>query len=248
MLADLQIVDWDLCLVGDGSGNSWKNGCGWACVLVDRVSQWQSPFFGGMSAGSISLAEFMPYFQALSFYHHEFGRERLKFRGRLQVHVITDSQVISQHGNQVADPRNALPKTQQAMWAGMREFGTMGYEFHYHWARRSTSVLNKYVDLLSVMGRKSMQELTSPTLSLHQRMQIRRVAQIGQLALDNDQADLRAMAGQLLEALQLACSAIGLAPSRAAQQIEGIKLTDPASGQEITLAELNPLEPPAAHD
>ena len=32
----LDVQDWELLLVGDGSGNGWSTANGWACTLIDR--------------------------------------------------------------------------------------------------------------------------------------------------------------------------------------------------------------------
>ena len=37
-LKHLKIDQWDALIVGDGSGTGWKQGAGWAAVLIDHTS------------------------------------------------------------------------------------------------------------------------------------------------------------------------------------------------------------------
>jgi hypothetical protein len=98
------------------------------------------------------------------------------------------------------------------------------------------------------MGRKATQELNSPTMSPADLLKIRRVVQIGQLALENDQAALRPVLQQTLQAIQMMSQSVGLAPSRIAQQVENVRVVDPLTNEPVSLDELNPLEDPHAED
>lgn len=159
LLVELQITAWDLLLVGDGSGTGWNDCCGWACAMIDRYSRDVRPFFGAMSVGSVNVAEFMPYYQALAWFHSQHGQQRLKERGLLRVHIITDSDTTVSHGTQSANPTQPLPKVNRMLWAGMRQLGAEGYHIHYHWARRSTTLLNWYSDLLASLSRRAIKNL-----------------------------------------------------------------------------------------
>ena len=35
MLERFKITDWDLLLIGDGSGSNWSYECGWGCVSIE---------------------------------------------------------------------------------------------------------------------------------------------------------------------------------------------------------------------
>jgi hypothetical protein len=106
--------------------------------------------------GSVNLAEMMPYFQTLIWYHQYNGRERLRHRGVLNVHVISDSQTTVTHGSLAAKPGRELPKVQRPLWAGMRELGHMGYSLHWHWAVRSSNSLNLLADLIAALARREI--------------------------------------------------------------------------------------------
>ncbi len=152
-----KIREWDLLLIGDGSGSSWRGPCGWASTLITRWSRDRHVFFGAANMGSVNVAEMMPYLQALTWYHHHAGRVEIKKRGLLQVHVITDSRTTVTHGRAAANLGAELPKIpQRALWAGMRELGRMGYDLQWHWAQRSTSSLNFLADLIAALARREL--------------------------------------------------------------------------------------------
>lgn len=153
------VNDWDLLLVGDGSGNRWNSPCGWACVLVERG---RSPHlcYGGMSVGSNNLAEVMPYLQALTWYHDATRTPKRKRVGLVRVVVVTDSQLVVNHGTTAMDPSKALPTRHRAIWAAFREFGRCGYQIEFHYAPRNSSLWNQAADLVASLSRKALKNLT----------------------------------------------------------------------------------------
>lgn len=164
LLNRLQIQDnsWDLLLVGDGSGTGWLNGCGWAAALVDKLTRGRRLFFGGMNAGSVNLAEMLPYLQALTWFHATHGASRLKQCGTLLVHILTDSQVIANEGTKAANLSEELPRSRIALWAAMREFRRLGYRLTYHWTPRSSYDLNLVADLISSLCRRQVITIDGP--------------------------------------------------------------------------------------
>lgn len=155
--AGIQEVDWDLVLIGDGSGTGWEDAAGWAGVLIDKETRGRRLMYGAMNKGSVNLAELMPYVQSLAWYHSQFGESALKRKGMLRVHVITDSQVTAQHGIQSCRPGEPLPNVpQRTLWAAVREMTRIGYVIQWHWAARSTSGLNYLSDLVAGLSRRSV--------------------------------------------------------------------------------------------
>ena len=59
ILNKLQIDDWDVLLIGDGSGAGWNllSGCGWASVLIDKYSNNHKIFMGATTPGTITIGE-----------------------------------------------------------------------------------------------------------------------------------------------------------------------------------------------
>jgi len=157
LLSKACIAEWDLLMVGDGSGTGWNEPNGWACVLIDRQTRLRKLFYGGSNAGSVNFAELMPYFQGLTWFHSQHGKRRLKERGFQRVHVITDSQVTALHGNRSANPREDLPSVpQRPLWAAVREQCRIGYQLQFHWAARMTNDLNYISDLVAGLTRRAL--------------------------------------------------------------------------------------------
>jgi hypothetical protein len=153
------ITAWDVLLVGDGSGNEWDKACGWAGVLIDRETRGRRLDWGAMNPGSINFAETMPYLQLINWYdQHGGGKERLRQYGFVRVHIITDSQVIARWGTASAGSGD-LPRNHIVMWAGLRELRRLGYQFTFHWANRSESLLNWMADLVAGMARRELLRL-----------------------------------------------------------------------------------------
>lgn len=153
----LGIKCWDLLFFADGSGTGWSDACGYAGVLIDKLTREYSLYSGALNAGSINLAEFLPYLHGMTWYHANVGRKRIEARsGVLYVHIITDSKVTVEHGRQACDLSQPLPKVQQALWASFREFCRLGYNFSFHWQERSSSLMNQCCDLVASLARRSL--------------------------------------------------------------------------------------------
>jgi ribonuclease HI len=154
-LADsLGIKGADLILCGDGSGSTWQLGCGWACLIFERASGARYLTLGGMNLGSVNLAELMAYTHALTWWHATRGLDMLHRKGRLSVHIITDSQLTVNLGMQVA-AEQPLPAPNRAYWAAMREMQRTGFFMHWHHVHRNLSYGNWLCDLVSSEARRA---------------------------------------------------------------------------------------------
>lgn len=170
ILTRLSITSWDLLIVGDGSGSGWASSCGWASVLVDRnnlvgrAMHGRRFFYGAMNQGSVNLAESMPYLHALQWYDANFGKNLLRTRGTLNVHILTDSQTIAHWGTRAMQPGTEVPRKGLAVWAAMREFRRVGYHCHMHWAARMTTDMNWVADAIAGLSRTQMKEALDITI------------------------------------------------------------------------------------
>lgn len=163
----MQIAEWDVLLVGDGSGTGWNDANAYASVLIDKLTRGRKTFWGGNRYGSVNLAEMEAVLKPLIWYHNEYGKKRLKIRTPQIIHVLTDSQVTAGHGARTANPREPLPEVpHRPLWAAMREFARMGYQLEYHWAKRCDSDLNILSDLIAGLTRREILgvEVTEPYL------------------------------------------------------------------------------------
>ena len=156
ILDSLQIDEWDVLLIGDGSGAGWNllSGCGWASVLIDKYSNNHKVFMGATSPGTITIGELSPYLFAMNWYMSSDGpgSARVKaasFSGKLlRVHIISDSEIIVKSGN-----RTQSRKSNRALWAAMDFFATQGCSIQYHHIKRSTVLMNVLMDELARQSR-----------------------------------------------------------------------------------------------
>ena len=158
------IRQWDVLLFGDGSGSQWGMPAGWAGVVVDRQTRGRKLLYMAINECSINLAESMPYWYMINWYDQVIGKQRLKDVGVLNIHVITDSQVVATWGTKATQLGEALPRKHLMVWAGVRELCRMGYRYHFHWAPRSTSLLNWSCDLVAGMARRQLQAVANDPL------------------------------------------------------------------------------------
>ncbi len=169
LLSFLQIRDWDLLLVGDGSGVGWSHPIGCATVLIDRATGERKMFAMGMNAGTITVAEMMPYAYALLWYTSEQGPGKHRTTSvagagmPFQVHIITDSKHVADAGNHRQQRTSHRP-----IWAMFDKFASMGYQLRFHHVKRSRVDLNVWADLAAGFARQRMLEFDSDVMSAWQ--------------------------------------------------------------------------------
>lgn len=116
-----------------------------------------------MDCGSVNFAESMPYVQALTWYDNNYGKEILNGLGFLNVHILTDSQVIAHWGTTAMSSSGEPPPRKQLMlWAGMRELRRVGYHCTFHWAPRLTTEFNWAADLMAGISRREVMNALDP--------------------------------------------------------------------------------------
>jgi ribonuclease HI len=145
LLAEHVANDWEMVLIGDGSGTGWQGGCGWASVSVVRRPSRRLPgeidwvghlWQGGMNAGTSNVAELMAYVAPLLWYQTTFDdlRER-------HVHIFSDSQYVV--GS--ADPAKRRRQNGVLIQAFHHLRGA-GLCLHWHWMKRNTTRLHRLMD------------------------------------------------------------------------------------------------------
>jgi ribonuclease HI len=155
--------DWDVVIVGDGSGGGWDLGCGWAAVLIDHYTNLRKQVHGSWSCGTSYIGELMAYLHAMVWYSSGVGHQRIQdMRSRgmvrpVKVHIITDSEILVNQGN-----GGAHRKAARELWASMDAYITGGYQFHWHWCPRDTVGLNMLTDHLSRESRQAIQGIVAP--------------------------------------------------------------------------------------
>lgn len=159
LLNHLKITEWDAIIVGDGSGSGWKMGAGWAAVLIDKYSGARKLFYGAMNTGTVSLGELFPYLHALCWYTGRDGpgrhrrRELQSVQRQMQIHIVTDSQIIAMAGN-----RPQSRRSHQELWTAFDEFRKRGFVLTFHYVGRAKVDLNVLVDEVSRQARIDVEE------------------------------------------------------------------------------------------
>lgn len=129
-------------------------GAGWAAVLIDKYSGARKLFYGAMNTGTVTLGELFPYLHALSWYTGRDGPGRARRRElqaanrQMQVHIVTDSQIIAMAGN-----RPESRRAHQELWKAFDEFRNRGFVLTFHFVERARINLNVLVDEVSRQAR-----------------------------------------------------------------------------------------------
>lgn len=160
---------WDAIIVGDGSGGGWHLPTGWAGVLVDRAERGRVRFYGGMSSGTINIAELMPYVQAMRWYsaHRRRRADAGKAGAALcRVHVVTDHLAIAQEGTALVRGEKLVRDlgANRPDWAALMAFEWEGFCFAFHWIERATAALNVWSDEQAKICFRAMKEMPAPSL------------------------------------------------------------------------------------
>lgn len=157
LLTKTEIDDFDLLLVGDGSGSKWGQGAGWASVAVlpDRLER--EVFYGACNNATVNFAELAAYLAPISWFVSKVKSEDLRPRrgGLFEIHVITDSQYAQTKGGK---PAFMSVTHNFLLVAGYQVLGHKGFNVTWHWLERDTSDLNKLVDELSRSARIGLSE------------------------------------------------------------------------------------------
>jgi hypothetical protein len=158
LLDHIGVTEWDVLLVGDGSGVGWADPIGSYCVLIDHKSGARTAFAAGLSAGTITIAEMLPYALAMLWYSSDQGpgpalvaHKATVDRKSVSVHVVSDSQAFVTMGNNRASRRQHRP-----LWAMYTSMGAMGYDFKFHHVGRDRIALNVLADVGAGLARKAM--------------------------------------------------------------------------------------------
>jgi hypothetical protein len=152
---NVKTSEWDLLLVGDGSGEEWTRPCGWCCALIDRHTGTRKIFTGALSEGTVSLVEIMPYKHALSWYTGSKGpmRELRKKIGQrdIRVHIVTDNSYVASYGERLAQGTTRIEDVRNNVmdWAGLMAVQTMGVALYFHHILRTTIALNVLADAVA---------------------------------------------------------------------------------------------------
>lgn len=124
----LGLPNYDLLLIGDGSGTTAAKASGWACYVYDYSNESLSFNFGGATLGTNNYAELMPYIQALwldSVSVHQKPR---------RVEIVSDSELSVKCGNhEYSRNSNGI------LWASLDWLELHGYIIHWNHVPRNSN-------------------------------------------------------------------------------------------------------------
>jgi ribonuclease HI len=155
----LGLDEFDLLLVGDGSGNTVETPCGWHCSVFDRRAGTARQLFGSASAGTNNFAELSPYVHALWAYQtRRFGNAGAVPTNPVRVAVVSDSEVTVRCGNRQYERR-----ANGALWAAIEWFERNNYQIRWVHVRRNTNPLSALSDQVAGLARAAISRLESPS-------------------------------------------------------------------------------------
>lgn len=153
LASELTLKDFDLLLVGDGSGTTAKASCGWACVGWNKISGDLDFHNGSMSCGTNNFAELIPYVQAL-WYFDQFFKSHAQPGQRGKIEIVSDSEVTVKCGN-----GEYTRKGNGCLWGGIEWFEKNGYDIHWTHVYRNTNCFSKRCDWLAGETRIGLDKL-----------------------------------------------------------------------------------------
>lgn len=160
VLAANKISQWDLLLVGDGSGSTWQREAGWSCISIEKTTYRRRLWFGAMNAGTVNFAEIMAYLQPLVWYVEqelEIRKKTKKVQVR-NVHIITDSSYVRSRGDA---NQGIVTGKNGPLWEVFKRFAGQGIIIHWHWNRRDELALNHHADEVSKKVRKQIKAMNA---------------------------------------------------------------------------------------
>jgi ribonuclease HI len=147
---DLGLPDFDLLLVGDGSGTVYHQPAGWACVAHDRRQQQVTLHRGAATCGTNNFAELFPYVQAL-WHHHQEHRQVPAVP--VCVQVVSDSELTVRCGNGLY-----VRRANGCLWSSVGWFEQNGYQIAWRHVPRNSNAWSALMDSLAGKARRLVLE------------------------------------------------------------------------------------------
>jgi ribonuclease HI len=153
----LSLPPSDLLLIGDGSGTTYAQPGGWACVAYDRQTGKVRLHAGALSGATNNFAELAPYVQALWHHHQEHGQDPAT---PVRVQIVSDSELTVRCGQgQYARRANAC------LWAAIGWFEDNGYVLGWRHVPRNSNVWSSLCDHVAGLARTAFSEFGRHHLS-----------------------------------------------------------------------------------
>jgi ribonuclease HI len=162
LAGQLHLGEYDLLLVGDGSGGDYQGPAGWACVAYDRELKAGIIHAGAVTSGTVNYAELFPYLHAL-WYHSQEHRGQ-NTGSPWQVVVVSDSEVTVRCGNGEYGRHANV-----AWWRALEWYTDNGYALRWHHIRRLTNEWNVVADAIAGAAREQALALRQAARSVRNK-------------------------------------------------------------------------------
>ena len=176
LLEYLNIRDWDLLIIGDGSGCGWNMGAGWAWSLLDRQSKARAAACGALDKGTVTIGELFPCWMALNWYVSEDGpgrdrqKEMIKTGKRIQTIICSDSTGVVNAGN-YPPARKSYPD----IWSAIEYYQQHGFNLLFkHIPRDMVNMhilLDQYARRARINLKTSYQQTIADLQTAHPSLQ-----------------------------------------------------------------------------
>ncbi len=139
------VQDWDLILIGDGSGTTAEKPCGWSVTVFDVASASIKVLSGGVSHGTNNYGELAPYLHALWLFEHR----RIQDSKAPSVLIVSDSEVTVRCGK-----REYSRRANAGLWASVEWYEKNGYRLEWKHVLRNTNRFSECADANAGRTRK----------------------------------------------------------------------------------------------
>jgi len=143
----LGLPNYDLLLIGDGSGTIAKQPSGWACYVYDSNSEVLSFHFGATTLGTNNYAELVPYINVLWLDSVAVVHQKPR-----RIEIVSDSELSVKCGN-----REYSRNSNCLLWASLDWLELNGYTIHWNHVPRNSNPFSLACDQRAGQMRKEVE-------------------------------------------------------------------------------------------
>lgn len=157
LAAEVGAKDFDLMLVGDGSGTTADLPFGWYCACYRPRDGRVLEHAGCATAGSVSVAELGPATFGVWAYRHVLWHAHRESPAPTRVVIVSDSQSTVRCGTGEYSRAANLP-----LWAAFDWLERHGWAVSWHWVPRNSNPVSKRADRVAGRARAAAVNLLTP--------------------------------------------------------------------------------------
>lgn len=151
LLRLLRIERCDYVVVGDGSGTTWDQPCGFAAVMIENGTFQAEVYDGAFHRGTNVVSEMMALLYPLIHLAARTDRRRQP-DGSTIIHLVTDCEHVKLAGS----GKIGRGKKNRMLWSLFDYFQRCGFVLHWHWIPRDTVPIQKVTHYAANAVRKMM--------------------------------------------------------------------------------------------